>query len=537
MSPHGKDTPSWWSSLVATNEARGPDASQQSTIRIGYNQAKIHSSVLALQGVEITRQPIFTQDDRLQLLWNGEVFESQFEMDPSINDGQQLLSRIEQLSGIADEPRSVEDAFVEVLSSIEGPYAALLYDSLSSTLYFGRDPLGRRSLLQGSSDGTNFCLCSAASLETIQEGVRFSELDCSSLWKVKLNETNFEVEAVPRQITQHTKPFKLYELQELQGNGAPYTLKGAEQEVVLQFLSILSDSVRRRVCHIRPHGSSKEAQVAVLFSGGLDCCTLAMLAHMHLDPAQPIDLLNVAFENPRVLHANSKAGSLTAESKTFDVPDRKTGHQSFEELKRLSPNRQWNMVEVNVRHTDYLAEKSKIESLMEPCMSVMDLSIAAALYFACRGKGSEGYTSSAKVLLSGLGADELLGGYTRHRKMFILKGKQGLIEELQMDLDRLASRNLGRDDRILSSSGKEARYPYLSHSVITFLANLPIEAKLDYDTLPAGQGDKKLLRDVARHLGLQQTSTLVKRAIQFGARSAKMEMGAGRILGHEKLKS
>jgi len=391
-------------------------------------------------------------------------------------------------------------------------------------------------LLQGSATGTDLLICSAASTEAIQSGVSFSELDCSSFWKVDLADPAYERKAIPRAITQYTKPFKLRELQK-----EPVSEREDCEEATMPFLSTLSDCVRRRVCHIRQHGYSKDAQVAILFSGGLDCCTLALLAHMYIDSAQPIDLLNVAFENPRVLQARSKKDSndpnATKSLDTFDVPDRKTGRQSYEELKSLAPTRQWNLVEVNVRHEEYLAERSNVESLMEPCASVMDLSIASALYFACRGRGDDGYTSSAKVLLSGLGADELLGGYSRHRKAFATNGKQGLVEELQMDLDRLATRNLGRDDRILSSSGKEARYPYLSHSIISYLANLPVEKKMDFESLPAGQGDKKLLRDVAKHLGLLQTSALVKRAIQFGARSAKMEVGAGKILGHEKLKS
>lgn len=41
------------------------------------------------------------------------------------------------------------------------------------------------------------------------------------------------------------------------------------------------------------------------------------------------------------------------------------------------------------------------------------------------------YTSPAKVLLSGLGSDELLGGYGRHRSVFTTRGWQGVIEEVR----------------------------------------------------------------------------------------------------------
>jgi hypothetical protein len=36
-----------------------------------------------------------------------------------------------------------------------------------------------------------------------------------------------------------------------------------------------------------------------------------------------------------------------------------------------------------------------------------------------------------------------------------------------------------------------------------------------------GVGDKRLLRDAARHLGLKHGADLVKRAIQFGSLAAK----------------
>lgn len=76
-----------------------------------------------------------------------------------------------------------------------------------------------------------------------------------------------------------------------------------------------------------------------------------------------------------------------------------------------------------------------------------------ALYFASRGSGyldnhnikSTGpasavvaagdpealplYNSPARVLLSGLGSDELLGGYSRHRAAFAHNGWEGLLDE------------------------------------------------------------------------------------------------------------
>lgn len=91
----------------------------------------------------------------------------------------------------------------------------------------------------------------------------------------------------------------------------------------------------------------------------------------------------------------------------------------------------------------------------------------------------------------------------------------------QMDLARLPTRNLSRDDRIISSHARDARYPYLSLSFIAYLSSLPIWLKCD-PRLPPGRGDKRLLRLAVKRVGMDKTGGRVKRAMQFGTRSAKV---------------
>ena len=124
----------------------------------------------------------------------------------------------------------------------------------------------------------------------------------------------------------------------------------------------------------------------------------------------------------------------------------------------------------------------------------MDLSIAYALYFAARGTGiatsdlnsdSMVYATPARVLLSGLGADELFGGYTRHATAFSRNGFPGLLVELELDVNRLGKRNLGRDDRVISHWGREVRFPYLDESLVKWAVECPIWEKCGFqNTLP-----------------------------------------------------
>lgn len=162
----------------------------------------------------------------------------------------------------------------------------------------------------------------------------------------------------------------------------------------------------------------------------------------------------------------------------------------------------------------------------------MDLSIACALYFASRGSGQASisdevpatdYTTEARVLLSGLGADELFGGYTRHATAFSRRGFQGLIEELDLDVSRLGKRNLGRDDRAISNWGREARFPYLDEDLVKWSLACPVWDKCGFGgsdetsgaVEPELEPGKKVLRLLAWKLGMHSVSQEKKRAVRL----------------------
>lgn len=130
------------------------------------------------------------------------------------------------------------------------------------------------------------------------------------------------------------------------------------------------------------------------------------------------------------------------------------------------------------------------------------------------------YSSSCRVVLVGIGADEQMAGYGRHRTTFLRGGAVALEDELNMDLSRLWKRNLGRDDRCISDNGREPWFPFLDENVVSYLQNLGISEIADLAAAP-GRGDKQILREAARLVGLKNCTELVKRAVQFGSRIAK----------------
>lgn len=175
-----------------------------------------------------------------------------------------------------------------------------------------------------------------------------------------------------------------------------------------------------------------------------------------------------------------------------------------------------------------MAHKANVISLIHPHNTEMDLSIAFALYFAARGCGkvchassdSTTYTTTARVLLSGLGADELFGGYTRHATAFSRHGYKGLTQELELDVNRLGKRNLGRDDRVISNWGREARFPFLDETLVKWALEIPVWEKCGFggdedngnaeDVVEPG---KKVLRLLAQKLGLPTVAREKKRAV------------------------
>lgn len=174
---------------------RGPDHTGTVTTRVGDTTLTFTSTVLSLRGDHVVKQPLIDVETGSVLCWNGEAWTLRGN---SIlgNDGQAILSSLSKASrhGLADRDGDDDDNFndtgvLDVLREIKGPFAFVFLDRPAKRLYYGRDRLGRRSMLV--SPGQPFLLSSVADY-TLSDWV---EVEPDGIYMVQLQ----EIDMAPKQ--------------------------------------------------------------------------------------------------------------------------------------------------------------------------------------------------------------------------------------------------------------------------------------------------------------------------------------------------
>lgn len=163
---------------------RGPDHLGRATITLRDENAELHvaltSTVLALRGSHITAQPLIDDASGSVLCWNGEAWKIQ-DQPVEGNDGELVLSKLTEAGAHG------QDAILDMLRAIEGPFAFIFVDKPSQTMYYGRDRLGRRSLLVNPN--APFQLSSISDVSTGWE-----EVEADGCYTLSLEPKNFSAE-------------------------------------------------------------------------------------------------------------------------------------------------------------------------------------------------------------------------------------------------------------------------------------------------------------------------------------------------------
>ena len=348
-------------------KSRGPNSS--SSITSADKSLWFTASVLHIQGCTPTDQP-YTDDNGNVLLWNGEVFSGLPGFTAGQSDTAQISTTIAKAitdamfeRGAAREDKyMMADAALRAVSSciccVNGPYAFLYYCYSLQLLIYGRDPLGRRSLLKLRGKDWPFALSSVWPVgdlsndqdlngETLSGEARVStsdsighdtivfadstrtrlgdetsweEVPVAGLYGVSIpevvvgrNEKSLQPTGVIGATSavafrEYFAPWPVSRIKlsrivrnaprDRESKGQPSGCFLASSELLLE---ALLKAVRCRVASIGFKATVSDGvtlsgcRVGVLFSGGIDSVVLAALLHLCSDPDEPIDLLNVAF--------------------------------------------------------------------------------------------------------------------------------------------------------------------------------------------------------------------------------------------------
>lgn len=140
------------------------------------------STVLALRGDHLAGQPLVSPDGRSILCWNGEAWRLDRRQVEG-NDGEAIHDLLTKAS--ASDASSRQDAVLNVLRAIEGPFAFVYYDKSMQKLFFGRDRLGRRSLML-AQDGISGDLVISSIAEACDP--RWKEVEANGIYVVEIGQ-------------------------------------------------------------------------------------------------------------------------------------------------------------------------------------------------------------------------------------------------------------------------------------------------------------------------------------------------------------
>ena len=184
LSRHGHIAPDETTHALLRN--RGPDhTGLHQPVLSREDGTELHatflSTVLSLRGTDMVSQPLVDASTASVLCWNGEAWSIDGDAVAG-NDSKLVFDRL--LKACADTSRSSKSAVIELLSHIRGPYAIVFYDATNNHIYYGRDCLGRRSLLHKSTPDGALVLSSVCDNAT---GEAWAEVEANGIYLVDLN--------------------------------------------------------------------------------------------------------------------------------------------------------------------------------------------------------------------------------------------------------------------------------------------------------------------------------------------------------------
>ncbi len=245
-----------------------------------------------------------------------------------------------------------------------------------------------------------------------------------------------------------------------------------KKEIKEELLNLLRESISRRI--------PQKEKFGVLFSGGLDS---TLIAYLCKESGADFVCYTVAVET---------AGMNEAEDLWY--------------AKRVATDLGLKLKLKTVRLEEVEEYLKTVVPLVEDT-DVVKVGVALPMYVACEAAKEDGIST----VFSGLGAEEIFAGYARHKRV----KRVDLNKECLSGLLRMYDRDLYRDEVVANSQGISLRVPFLDLDLVDYALKLPASYKL------TDAEDKRILREIAKDLGLAEVASRKKRAAQYGSNVIK----------------
>ena len=375
---------------------RGPDGqrhwkSQDSRVALGHAR-------LSIIDLATGDQPIASEDGRTRIVVNGEFYGFEAIQRELEQAGHHLRTRSDSEIAL----HLYEDLGAQCLHRLRGEFAFVVWDETHRTIFAARDRFGIKPLFYAFHNDTLYLASEVKALfaagvparwdaESIYHCIEYGNHQTRTLY-----DGVFQVPPGHYLIAtdKHIQLHQYWDFNYPKLNGA--TSGRSDAEYAAEFRHALEEAVRIRL--------RADVQVGCYLSGGLDSCAVLGLAAKH------------------------HAGSIRAFTLTFDHAEYDEGEIAREMAAKAGAH----FFPIPIRQDDLADHFADAISQSETlCFNAHGV----AKYLLSRAVRDAGY----KVVLTGEGSDEILGGYPHFRRDMLLYNNQGqdsaVIAALLQELD------------------------------------------------------------------------------------------------------
>ncbi|MBP7507598.1 MAG: asparagine synthase (glutamine-hydrolyzing) [Prolixibacteraceae bacterium] len=357
--------------MVTIMRHRGPDEFGIYRDKdIGLGHARL--SIIDLKGGQ---QPMHNEDKSIWLILNGEIFNYIELREELVAKGHKFYTRSDTEVLI----HLYEEKGIDMFSQLNGQFAFALWDLKNKRLLLARDRVGIRPLFYTTIDGS---LLFASEIKSIFEDKRVSrQLDVSGLDQLFTFWANIPPQTVFKGINElppahyliaEKDSLTIKRYWELDFS-SPDNGSINEDAYADQLLELLKDSIRIRL--------RADVPVAAYLSGGLDSSIITALVKKHFK--NKLQTFSVSFKDK-----DYDESSFQRQMADFLATEHKGVDCGYADIGRLMPEVVWH------------AEKPLIRTAPAPLFQLAKLV----------------RKNNIKVVLTGEGADEVLGGYDLFRE-------------------------------------------------------------------------------------------------------------------------